>query len=144
MPGMPLISVVANSDPWIVVNFKEDQLAKLEPGAEVAVEIDAYPGEHWTAKVDSIAQATGAEFALLPPQNATGNWVKIVQRLPVRLAINHHENESPLRAGLSVSVEVDTGVPDRMKAILAFFGGNSDKLSTANNSRDTALIAGQL
>ena len=144
MPGMPLISVVANSDPWIVVNFKEDQLAKLEPGAEVAVEIDAYPSEQWTATVDSIAQATGAEFALLPPQNATGNWVKIVQRLPVRLAIKHHENESPLRAGLSVNVEVDTGVPDRMKAILAFFGGNSDKLSIANKSRDTVLIAGQL
>ncbi|CAA0106738.1 HlyD family secretion protein [Zhongshania aliphaticivorans] len=144
MPGLPLISVVANSDPWIVVNFKEDQLAKLALGAEVAVEIDAYPGELWTATVDSIAQATGAEFALLPPQNATGNWVKIVQRLPVRLAIDHHENESPLRAGLSASVEVDTGVPERMKAILAFFGGNSDKLSTANNSRDSALIAGQL
>tara|TARA_R110001592_G_scaffold40042_4_gene131641 strand:- start:23359 stop:24519 length:1161 start_codon:yes stop_codon:yes gene_type:complete len=148
MPGLPLISVVADSEPWIVVNFKEDQLAKLVPGAEVEVEIDAYPGEVWTATVQSIAQATGAEFALLPPQNATGNWVKIVQRLPVRLAIEHHDNESPLRAGLSVNVEVDTGVPARMKWLMAFFGGDSNKRTVSDNSSkngvNSALIAGQL
>jgi membrane fusion protein (multidrug efflux system) len=141
MPGLPLISVVASSNPWIVVNFKEDQLEKLLPGAKVEVEIDAYSGEHWTATVESIAQATGAEFALLPPQNATGNWVKIVQRLPVRLAIEHHENESTLRAGLSVSVEVDTGVPARMKSLMAFFGTNS---TTRTMPNDSALIAGKL
>lgn len=148
MPGLPLISVVAHSNPWIVVNFKEDQLAKLVPGADVEVEIDAYPGEIWTATVQSIAQATGAEFALLPPQNATGNWVKIVQRLPVRLAIEHHDNESALRAGLSVNVEVDTGVPARMKWLMAFFGGDSNKSTVSdngnNNGVDSALIAGQL
>ncbi|WP_269620655.1 HlyD family secretion protein [Zhongshania sp. BJYM1] len=144
MPGMPVISVVATNNPWVVVNFKEDQLAKLVTGAGVEIEIDAYPGERWDATVESIAQATGAEFALLPPQNATGNWVKIVQRLPVRLAIKHHDNESPLRAGLSASVKVDTGVPARMKSLLAFLGIESDSPVSSENARDATLMAGQL
>lgn len=121
-PGLPMISVVADQDTWIEANFKEDQLAGIRPGAEVEVEIDAYPGERWTATVQSIGQATGAEFSLLPPQNATGNWVKVVQRLPVRLAIEHHEHESELRSGLSAEVRVDTGIPDRVKAIYSALG----------------------
>jgi membrane fusion protein (multidrug efflux system) len=139
MPGLPLISVVAHDNPWVVVNFKEDQLAKLTLGAEAEIEIDAYPGETWRATIESIAQATGAEFALLPPQNATGNWVKIVQRLPVRLALEHHQHESPLRAGLSVSVKVDTGVPERMKSLLALLGRK--KHGETGMSSDTALLA---
>ena len=121
-PGLPMISVVADQDTWIEANFKEDQLAGIHPGAEVEVEIDAYPGERWTATVQSIGQATGAEFSLLPPQNATGNWVKVVQRLPVRLAIEHHEHESELRSGLSAEVTIDTGIPDRAKAIYSALG----------------------
>lgn len=142
MPGLPVVSVVADSHIWIEANFKEDQLAKLKPGAEVKVAIDAYPGEEWAASVESIAQATGAEFALLPPQNATGNWVKIVQRLPVRVSIEHHAGESPLRAGLSAEVTVDTGVPERLRVLLALFG---DKTRPANKKDGSAtLIAGPL
>lgn len=142
MPGLPVVSVVADSHIWIEANFKEDQLAKLKPGAEVKVEIDAYPGEEWTASVESIAQATGAEFALLPPQNATGNWVKIVQRLPVRLSLDHHRDESTLRSGLSAEVTVDTGVPARLQALSALFGDK--KVSTSKQNGGSPLIAGQL
>lgn len=122
MPGVPMVSVVASDNLWIEANLKEDQLARIRPGARVAVEIDAYPGEEWTAVVDSLAQATGAEFALLPPQNATGNWVKVVQRLPVRLRIEHHEGESILRSGLSADVTVDTGLPERVQRLADTFG----------------------
>lgn len=117
MPGMPLISVVAERDVWIEVNLKEDQLAGVVAGYPATVEIDAYPGQRWHATVESIGQATGAEFALLPPQNATGNWVKIVQRLPLRLAIEHRDGEAPLRTGLSAKVSIDTGVPARVRGL---------------------------
>lgn len=122
MPGLPMVSVVASDNLWVEANLKEDQLARIRPGAEVKVEVDAYPGEEWNAVVDSLAQATGAEFALLPPQNATGNWVKVVQRLPVRLRIEHHDGESPLRSGLSAEITVDTGVPNRVQQLADFFG----------------------
>ncbi|MEX1670181.1 HlyD family secretion protein [Zhongshania guokunii] len=141
MPGLPIISVVANTNTWIEANFKEDQLAKLAPGSKVEVEIDAYPNERWTATVHSISPATGAEFALLPPQNATGNWVKIVQRLPVRLTIHHHENESVLRAGLSANVHVDTGVPPRLQKLLSMLGA---KQSAAHPKTDAAVVASHL
>ncbi len=136
-PGLPMISVVADSNAWIEANFKEDQLKGILPGASVEVEIAAYPGERWTAKIQSIGQATGAEFALLPPQNATGNWVKVVQRLPVRLAIDHHAGESPLRAGLSADVTVDTGVPARMQAIYALLGIDQSNAVAAERKAPT-------
>lgn len=142
MPGMPMVSVVADEHSWIEVNFKEDQLAGIEPGARVLVEIDAYPGREWTGRVDSIAQATGAEFALLPPQNATGNWVKVVQRVPVRLNIERREGDPPLRAGLSAEVSVDLGTPHRLQVLSAWFGeaGNAAQ----KKESDAALVAGPL
>lgn len=123
LPGMAMISVVAEQHPWIEVNLKEDQLAGVAIGDRVTIAVDAYPGERWTASVESIGQATGAEFALLPPQNATGNWVKIVQRLPVRLAIDHHDNESALRTGLSAEVSIDTGIPARVRPLYDIMAG---------------------
>lgn len=122
LPGLPLISVVADKEFWVEANFKEDQLAKLRTGAKVNVEVDAYNGEVWQATVQGIAQATDAEFSLLPAQNSSGNWVKVVQRVPVRLDIQHHDNESPLRAGLSAVVSVDTGVSSSMKALYDLLG----------------------
>ena len=107
--GTPLMSVVANRQPWIEANFKETDLTWLRPGQPVSISVDSYPGKTWHGRVQSIAQATGAEFSVLPPQNATGNWVKVVQRIPVRIAIAPDDQGQVLRAGMSVGVSVDTG-----------------------------------
>ncbi|MGE4220817.1 MAG: HlyD family secretion protein [Alphaproteobacteria bacterium] len=106
--GTPIFSIVATEDLWIEANLKETQLTHVREGQTASIHVDAYPGEHWTATVSSIAPATGAEFSLLPPQNATGNWVKVVQRIPVRLQLDRKENGPPLRAGMSVIVDIDT------------------------------------
>jgi membrane fusion protein (multidrug efflux system) len=103
----PAFVLVSDSNVWIEANFKEVQLAHMEPGQEAEVTIDAYPGHHLKARVASVSPGTGAEFSLLPPENASGNWVKVVQRLPVRLELEGAP-EVPLRAGLSAQVEVDT------------------------------------
>jgi len=107
--GMPVMAVVSDEGLWIEANFKETQLTHIEPGQPVEIEIDSYPHQRWQGRVESIRDATGAEFALLPPQNATGNWVKVVQRIPVRIAVQQHEGQPPLRAGMSSTVSVDTG-----------------------------------
>ena len=78
-----MFSLIQTGDTWIEANFKETQLAGVRVGQAARVVADAYPGVEWRARVSAIAPATGAEFALLPPQNATGNWVKVVQRVPV-------------------------------------------------------------
>jgi len=108
-PGFTALSIVDDHHFWIEANFKETQLANLRPGLPARVEIDTYPGVEWRARVDSIGQASGAEFALLPPQNATGNWVKVVQRIPVRISIEPQDGQPALRTGMSTEVTVDTG-----------------------------------
>jgi membrane fusion protein (multidrug efflux system) len=111
--GVPVFSVIESGDTWIEANFKETQLAGMRVGQPARIVADAYPGVEWRARVTAIAPATGAEFALLPPQNATGNWVKIVQRVPVHLAIENAEagadGSLALRAGMTVTVSIDTG-----------------------------------
>ncbi|MEZ5556923.1 MAG: HlyD family secretion protein [Pseudomonadales bacterium] len=106
--GMPISAVVADQDMWVEANFKETQLTNVRPGQDVEIEVDTYPGRVWHGSVLSISEATGAEFALLPPQNATGNWIKIVQRIPVRIAIDAAPEQPPLRVGMSTRVTVDT------------------------------------
>jgi membrane fusion protein (multidrug efflux system) len=107
--GVPVFSVIEAGDTWVEANFKETQLAGVRVGQPARIVADAYPGVEWRARVSAIAPATGAEFAVLPPQNATGNWVKIVQRVPVHLAIERTAGEPPLRAGMTVTASVDTG-----------------------------------
>jgi len=107
--GMPALSIVSESGTWIEANFKETDLERMRPGQPVRVEIDSYPGREWQGRVESIAQATGAQFSLLPPQNASGNWVKVVQRIPVRIAIEKEQDPPPLRVGMSADVRVDLG-----------------------------------
>jgi membrane fusion protein (multidrug efflux system) len=107
--GAAKFSLVDEGPPWIEANFKETQLTDMREGQTVQFSADAYPGVTWKARVTTIGAATGAEFAVLPPQNATGNWVKVVQRIPVRIAIEETEKRPPLRAGMTVSVSVDTG-----------------------------------
>jgi membrane fusion protein (multidrug efflux system) len=107
--GVPVFSLIEAGDTWVEANFKETQLAGVRVGQPARIVADAYPGVEWRARVSAIAPATGAEFAVLPPQNATGNWVKIVQRVPVHLAIERTAGEPPLRAGMTVTASVDTG-----------------------------------
>ncbi|HMI55365.1 MAG TPA: HlyD family secretion protein [Gemmatimonadaceae bacterium] len=107
-PGQPLLSIVADTGVWVTANFKETQLARIRPGQPVEFEIDAYGGCVAEGKVASVSGATGAKFALLPPDNATGNFTKVVQRVPVRIAVTRPCPGYALRPGLSVVVHVDT------------------------------------
>jgi len=106
--GQPLMSIVADTGFWVTANFKETQLAKIRPGQPVEFEIDAYGGCVGEGKVASVSGATGAKFALLPPDNATGNFTKVVQRVPVRIAVTKPCPGYPLRPGLSAVVHIDT------------------------------------
>jgi membrane fusion protein (multidrug efflux system) len=103
----PVFAIVSDRI-WIEANFKETELTHMHPGQSATVEIDTYPGVEFAAKVVSLSPGTGLTFSLLPPENATGNWVKVVQRLPVRLALERYDPDLLLHAGLSVSVDVDT------------------------------------
>src|SRR5215470_11535730 len=102
-------SLVSSADVWIEANPKESDLTYLKEGAPAVVTIDAYPGREWQATVKSLAPATGTEFSVLPAQNATGNWVKVVQRVPIRLTVQMPADAPPLRTGMSANVEIDTG-----------------------------------
>lgn len=108
MPGLPLMSVVGAKDLWIEANLKESQLEHVRAGQVVQIDVDAYPSTAWHGVVDSIGQATGSEFSLIPAQNATGNWVKVVQRIPVRIRIQTDSDAPLLRAGMSTEVHIDT------------------------------------
>jgi membrane fusion protein (multidrug efflux system) len=104
--GQSLFALVDDRDKWIVANFKETQLEKMKPGQEVEIAVDAYPGETFKGKIESISPATGAKFSLLPPDNASGNFVKVVQRVPVKIVLVKSEQKSELRAGMNVDVDV--------------------------------------
>ncbi|MBK7251287.1 MAG: HlyD family secretion protein [Gammaproteobacteria bacterium] len=104
----PVFALLAIHRPWIDANFKEVQLSRMRVGQPATVEIDTYPGRTFRAHVASLSPGTGAQFAVLPAQNATGNWVKVVQRLSVRIEIDDPDAAHPLYAGLSATVTVDT------------------------------------
>jgi membrane fusion protein (multidrug efflux system) len=101
--GQPLLAIVPLHDVWVVANFKETQLARVRPGQRAQVVIDGFPGKTFSGTVESISAGTGARFSLLPPENATGNWVKVVQRVPVKIVLDPAQigNPQPLRAGMS-------------------------------------------
>jgi membrane fusion protein (multidrug efflux system) len=120
--GVPSIAVVADRDLWIEANFKETELTRVRVGQPVTITVDTYPDMQCTGKVTSLAQSTGAEFAVLPPQNATGNWVKVVQRIPVRTSVICKEGDPPLRVGMSVTIEIDTGHRRTIGELLRSFG----------------------
>ncbi|RZU47133.1 membrane fusion protein (multidrug efflux system) [Fluviicoccus keumensis] len=107
--GASSMSLVVNGAPWVEANFPENDLTYVHPGQPVTVRIDTYPGRQWTGEVDSLSPTTGSELSVIPAQNATGNWVKVVQRVPVRIRLNESKDSPPLRAGLSAIVEIDTG-----------------------------------
>jgi membrane fusion protein (multidrug efflux system) len=107
--GQPLMALVQTDDVWITANFKETQLGKLRPGQRATIDVDAYGGKEFEGHIDSIGAATGARFSLLPPENATGNFVKVVQRVPVKIALDKGQDpERLLRPGMSVTPTVYT------------------------------------
>jgi len=106
---VPSMNVVSGTGTYIEANYKETDLTRMRAGQPVSIEIDTYPGYKWAGKVESISPASEAEFSILPAQNATGNWVKVVQRIPVRVTIDHKPGEPPIRGGMSAEVSVDTG-----------------------------------
>jgi membrane fusion protein (multidrug efflux system) len=116
----PLFALVTDRRPWLEANFKETELTHVKVGQKAKVVLDMHPDVTWDAEVESISPATGAEFAILPAQNASGNWVKVVQRLPVRLRLIEREGEPPLRAGMTAYVSIDTR---RERQLSGLFGG---------------------
>lgn len=114
-PGMYLAAataafgLISTERVWVEANPKETELTHVKPGDPVRLTVDTYPGRSWKAVVQSIAPNSGSEFSILPAQNTSGNWVKVVQRIPVRIQIERKEGDPELRAGMSVEVEIDTG-----------------------------------
>jgi membrane fusion protein, multidrug efflux system len=107
-PGQPLMAIVPLHDVWVIANFKETQLGRVRPGMRAEVVIDTFAERRYSGVVDSISAGTGARFSLLPPENATGNWVKVVQRVPVKIALDGrvHDNPHTLRTGMSAIVTI--------------------------------------
>ena len=118
----PLFALVTDRRPWLEANFKETDLTHVTVGQKAKVVLDMHPDITWDAEVESISPATGAEFAILPAQNASGNWVKIVQRLPVKLRLMERPGEPPLRAGMTAYVSIDTG---RTRNLSSIFGSGA-------------------
>jgi membrane fusion protein (multidrug efflux system) len=132
-PGAPLMSVVSNHEMWIEANYKETELTHVEVGQPVGIKVDTYPGREWRGQVQSISKATGAEFSVIPAQNATGNWVKVTQRIPVRISIQSRAGDPELRAGMSTVIEIDTGWERPAPSFLT--GLRPDRLAEAAPAR---------
>jgi membrane fusion protein (multidrug efflux system) len=107
--GQPVFAVVANTGLWVDANPKESDLTYVHAGLPATVSVDTFPDREWKGEICSIAPGTGAQFAILPPQNATGNWVKVVQRVPLRFCFDPKEDTTGLRAGMSAYLTIDTG-----------------------------------
>lgn len=107
--GLPLFSLVEDKRIWIEANFKETDLTHVRQGQTATVQVDTYPGKTWTGTVESVTPATGSEFSILPAQNSSGNWVKVVQRLMVRINMQNYDGTPPLASGMSAYVTIDTG-----------------------------------
>jgi membrane fusion protein, multidrug efflux system len=150
--GKPVFSIVSDLEVWVIANLKETELTHIVVGQAVSLQADAYPDRRFGAIVDSIAPATGAEFSLLPPQNASGNWVKVVQRVPVRISLFDETAKNALRVGMSVHVSINTGQERRLPEILgkamAFVRANQDRvpflkegMEAMQNQQHTATAA---
>ncbi|HTY21018.1 MAG TPA: HlyD family secretion protein [Geobacteraceae bacterium] len=121
--GQPLLALVALNEVWVTANYKESQLTHVHPGQKVEFKVDTYPGRRFAGVVDSIMAGTGAAFSLLPPENATGNYVKVVQRIPVKIVIDRESDpQHLLRVGMSVEPTILTGrkIGDILKELNPF------------------------
>jgi membrane fusion protein (multidrug efflux system) len=118
-PGSAVFSLIETGDAWVEANFKETQLAHMKVGQEAEIVLDTFPDRPLKATIEGIGAGTGAEFSLLPAQNATGNWVKVTQRIPVRLKVEAADADLPIRTGMSATVTVDTG---KSRGLPSIFG----------------------
>jgi membrane fusion protein (multidrug efflux system) len=118
--GTPVLSVIDDQSPWVDANPKETDITYLRVGQKATLEVDSFPDHPFAGHVIAVSPGTGAQFSILPPQNATGNWVKVVQRVPVRIAFDKDEDTRLLRAGMSVNVDIDTG-HSRLPSIFSAF-----------------------
>ncbi len=125
----PLFAIVTDVEPWVDANFKETELTHVRIGQRANITLDIYPEHTWEAEVQSISPATGAEFSILPPQNASGNWVKVVQRLPVRLKLITSPDDPPLRAGMTAKVKIDTKRERSLTDLLREYLTNRDEFA---------------
>jgi membrane fusion protein (multidrug efflux system) len=129
MAGAPVFGVIDDAAPWVDANPKETDITYLRIGQKVAIEVDTFPGHTFRGTVRSVSPGTGAQFAILPPQNASGNWVKVVQRVPVRIAFDPDQNTKDLRSGMSVWVEIDTGRSRSLLKLITSLFTPSDSLA---------------
>ncbi len=118
--GTPVFSVIDDQSPWVEANPKETDITYLRIGQKATLAVDSFPDHVFTGHVIAVSPGTGAQFSILPPQNATGNWVKVVQRVPLRIAFDKDEDTHLLRAGMSVDVDIDTG-HSRLPALFSIF-----------------------
>jgi membrane fusion protein, multidrug efflux system len=119
MAGTPVFSMIGTDHVWIDANPKETDLTWVRAGQAVAITVDAFPSRAWRGTVGAISPGTGAQFAILPPQNAAGNWIKVVQRVPVRIEFEPGQDLRRLRAGMSATVEIDTGRRGRIASLFS-------------------------
>jgi membrane fusion protein (multidrug efflux system) len=117
--GTPVFSLIDDTKPWIDANPKETDITHLHIGQPVSISVDTFPGRTFRGVVAAVSPGTGAQFAILPPQNASGNWVKVVQRVPIRIEFANNEDVRDLRSGMSVTVDIDTG---RQNTVLSLLG----------------------
>ena len=120
--GTPVFSLIDDTKPWIDANPKETDITHLKVGQPVSISVDTFPGRTFHGVVGAVSPGTGAQFSILPPQNASGNWVKVVQRVPVRIEFAKDEDVRELRSGMSVTIEIDTG---RQNTVLSLLGASS-------------------
>ncbi len=141
-PATAVLSLVDTDSSWIEANYKETDLTNMTAGQPVEVRFDTYPGQVLKGSVGSIGAGTGSEFALLPAQNASGNWVKVVQRVPTRIVLDDGQALPPLRAGMSASVDVDTGhargLPKFVTAALSALGLGGAVAASADTPPDAS------
>jgi len=126
VPGTAILVIVDQGHPWVIANPKETDLTYVHEGQPVSISVDTYPNRTWHGKVASLSPGTGAEFAVLPAQNASGNWVKVVQRVPVRIEFDAGSNLADLKSGMSAQVEIDSGHKRSMASIFGLSASASE------------------
>jgi membrane fusion protein (multidrug efflux system) len=138
--GQPVSAVVADQRLWVDANPKESDMTYVREGLPATVTIDAFPDRTWNGTICSIAPGTGAQFAILPPQNASGNWVKVVQRVPLRFCFDAHDDTSGLRAGMSAYLSIDTGRKRTLAGVIEGLGQLAGDLIGRISGAKAALV----
>ena len=138
--GQPVFAVVADRGLWVDANPKESDLTYVHAGLPATVTVDTFPDRTWNGAICSIAPGTGAQFAILPPQNASGNWVKVVQRVPLRFCFGPDEDTSGLRAGMSADVSIDTGRVRTLAGVIEGVKAWAGDLATRIGDAKAALL----